>query len=393
VPASGGVLVNAGLVEGLAVALDLPRGEWTVHEWARAMRDLGYLPSAARLVEPAGFFGAAPARAYAASGSLLRFLLDRYGAEPVRRAYGGASFEEAFRAPLPKLEAEWLRFLDGVEVPSELASAAEARFRPTGLLGRRCAREVAGLERSGAEAAREGRAGEAGAAYRRAAALSSDPGDLALAGDAVRLSDPALAARTWSEALLASEKRPALRASLLESLGNLRFEDGDLPGAADLYGQALDEHPDRPEVRLLQAKLAASLDPALADAAGPWLLGKGDAGLALSRLAASDHPLSSYLLGRAALLRGAPRLASALLARALAGTLPSPAFRTEALRMLGEAFCADGEDEQARSAFSELERTSGREADREVARASALRCDAERHLFGAPPPPASDWPR
>jgi len=392
VPATLGVWVNAGLVEGLAVALDLPRGEWTVHEWARAMRMEGLLPSARSLVEPAGFFSAPPARAYAASGSLLRFLLERYGAAPVRRAYGGASFEEAFAKPLAALEAEWLLFLDGVAVPPELASAAEARFAPKGLLGRHCAREVAGLEQGGAEAEREGLAERAARAYRRAALLSGDPVDLARAGDALRLADPALAERTYSEALRGADGRPALRASLLQSLGDLSFRAGDPAGAASLYERAQAEHPDRPAARLLAAKLAAARDPALAAAAGPWLLGEGDSGLALSRLATSDGALAAYLLGRASLSRGAPRLASSLLARALRGSLPSPAFRAEALRALGEARCASGDDGGARAAFAELETTAEREADRELARALERRCEDERRLFGPPPPSPSDWP-
>ena len=44
VPARAGVLPSPGLVEGLAVALEVPRGDWTIHEWSRAARDLGLPP-------------------------------------------------------------------------------------------------------------------------------------------------------------------------------------------------------------------------------------------------------------------------------------------------------------------------------------------------------------
>lgn len=394
VPAAAGIWVDAGLVEGLAVALDLPRGEWTAHEWARALRDLGLLPRAARLVGPAGFFSAPPARAYAASGSLLRFLLDRYGPAPLRRAYAGAPLEEAFGRPLASLEAEWLSFLDGVAAPPQLAAAAEARFRPPGLFGARCAREVALLEWRAAEAQGEGRPLEAAARWRRAAALSTDPGYLRAAGDALRLADPAAADRTWDEALSATgPNRPALRAALLESRGDLRWLAGDAGGAASLYREAMALRPERAQERLLQAKLAAAGDPSLGAEAGPWLLGVGDPGLGLARLATTDRPLAAYLLGRAAVGRGAPALGAALLSRALAGDLPSPAFRTEALRLLGQARCAAGDDAGAAAAFSELEATAAREADRELARAGARRCALERRAFGAPPPSPSDWPR
>ena len=392
VPASGLVWVNAGLVEGLAVALDLPRGEWTVHEWARAMRDLGLLPPARLLVEPSGFFAAPQARAYAASGSLLRFLLERHGPGPVRLAYGGAGLERAFGTPLVTLEAEWHRFLDGVRVPPELAAAAEARFRPAGLLGRRCAREVAGLERRALRQEREGRPVAAARAWRRAAALSSDPADLLAAGLALRLADPAGADEVLAGALAGAGKQHAARAALLEARGDLRWLRGDGPGASDLYRTALGERPDRPRARLLQAKLAALADPALAGA-GPLLLGVGDPAVALARLSAADHPLAAYLLGRAELARGAPALASDRLAGALAGPLPSPAFRTEALRLLGESRCAAGDRAGAAAAFGALEREADREADRELARAGAGRCEALYRAFGPPPPGPSDWPR
>ena len=103
------------------------------------MKDLGLLPAAASLVEPAGFYAAPAARAYGASGSFLAFLLERRGPGPLLRAYAGAPFAEAFGAPIGRLEADWHAFLDGMPVPPELLVAAEARFRPSGLLGRRCA--------------------------------------------------------------------------------------------------------------------------------------------------------------------------------------------------------------------------------------------------------------
>jgi len=393
VPASYGAWVNVGLVEGLAVALDLPHGEWTAHEWAKAMRDLGLLPPAARLVQPSGFFGSPPARAYAASGSLLRFLLERYGPAPVCRAYGGASFGAAFGKPLEALEAEWLLFLDGIPVPAELAAAAEARFRPPGLFGRRCAREVAGLEGEAIEEERAGRPAAAAAAWERAAALSSDPVDLAAAGEALRLARPPEADRILARAFSAPGAGPALRASLLEGRGDLAWLGGEEGRAQSLYRQALAERPDRPKARLLEAKLAAAADRPLGSAAAPWLLGLGDPSVALARLAASRHPLAEYLLGRAVYSRGAPRLAADLLSRALGGALPSSSFRTEALRVLGEARCAAGDDELAAAAFAELAATAEREADRELARAGARRCAELREAFGAPPRSPSGWPR
>ena len=377
VPARAFVLVDAGLVEGLAVALEVPRGEWTSHEWARAMKDLGLLPPAARLVEPAGFFSAPAARAYGASGSFLEYLIEKRGAAPVLRAYAGTPFAEAFGRPISELEHDWHAFLGAMTVPPELAVAAEARFRPAGLLGRRCARETAGLEARAQASAHAGRGREAAALWRRAGRISGDPADLRGAGDALRLSDPAAAEAAYSEALAAlGAGRPSLRSAILESRGDLRWRAGDEPAAAARYREALGLLPDRPRERLLTAKIAAVTDPALA-AAGPWLLGKGDAQEALRSLAASENPLGPYLAGRAAAARGDPATAIPLLERALAGALPSTAFRVEALSSLAAARCTTGDLAGARAAWSELERAADREADRERARHAASRCTVE----------------
>ncbi len=374
VPARGLVLVDAGLVEGLAVALEVPRGEWTVHEWARAMKDLGLLPGAASLVEPGGFFSAPAARAYGASGSFLAFLLERRGAGPVVRAYAGTPFAEAFGAPIGALEAEWHAVLDGVPVPPQLAVAAEARFRPAGLLGRRCARETAGLEARAMEAGGRGEPALAAALWRRAARLSGDPSDLRGLGDALRGSDPAGADRAYAEALEAVGKgAPALRSSLLESRGDLAWRTGDAAGGAARYREALALHPDRARERLLTAKIAAATGPALAGATS-WFLGTGDAGAAMAALADSTDPLGPYLAGRFALSRGDAARAVPLLERALEGSLPSDAFRVEALSSLASARCQLGDVAGAREAWARLERATDREADRERARHAARRC-------------------
>ncbi len=384
VPARAVVLVDAGLVEGLAVAAEAPRGEWTAHEWARAMRDLGLMPRLPALMGATGFLGAPPARAYLAAGSFVRFLLDRRGAAAVQRLYAGQDWAGAFGEPLASLEAEWSRFLDGVAVPPDLLASAEARFRPEGLFSRRCAREVGGLEGRAREALGRGDAAWAAALWRRAADLSGDASSLRAAGDAqLAAGDASAAAETYREALRrAGRGQVALRSALESALGDL-FWRGGATGSADArYRAALGLDPERAEARLLRAKLTALADPALARATGPWLLGLGDPAVALARLARSPAPLSHYLLGRAFLSRGAPRLAIPELERAAAATLPDASFSFEARRLLAEARCAAGRWDEGIAGFEALARESEREADRERASEQAWRCRAEREEFG-----------
>ena len=391
VPARAGLVVNAGLVEGLAVALEVPAGGFDVHGLARAMRDEGRLPPLTALLGAGGFLGAAPARAYTASGSFLRFLLDRYGPGPVRAAYRGGDVATALGRPLADLDAEWQRFLDGVTVPPALAAAAEARFERASLFDRACAREVASLERAASREAAPAGAAAAEGLLRRASALSGgDPSWLRPAADAWRAAgDLSRAEALLREALERAEAtggRAELRSALLGSLGDLALRRGDGPGAEARYraALALAIQPDGAEARALRAKLVAAGDPAVRGEVGPWLLGLGDPGLALARLAQGEAPLARYLLARARLARGAPARALADLGALEGARLPSPAFEREARRMAAEALCLTGRWEAGVSAWNAIATSADGVAPRVRAEDAARRCAFERDEYGAP---------
>ncbi len=395
VPARHGFFVSAGLVEGLAVAVDLPHGEWTLHESTRAMRDLGLLPALDGLLGPAGYFNAPPARAYTAAGSFLRYLLDRFGPAQVRALYAGGDFARAFGEPLSALEADWSRFLDGVPTSPPLLAAAELWFRPGGLLVRHCAREVADLESQAAQLAGARRTAEAAALWRRAAALSGEPGDLRAAGDAWRSAgELSCAGDAYREALAAAGGRQAQRASIEEALGDVAWLSGDGAGAAERYRAALALDPERGQARLLHAKVAAATDPALGRAAMSWLLQSGDPSVSMVRLAQSRSPLASYLLGRALLARGAPRLALQALANAVPSALPDASFALEARRARAEAECRVGAWRDGIDHYQWLAGHAERLADRERFADDALRCGFERDVYQRPVQTANEftWP-
>jgi hypothetical protein len=344
VPARAGVLVSMGFVEGLAVALDVPRGAWTVHEWSRAARDLGLLPDVERIVGPAGFWAQAPARAYVAAGSFVAFLLDRYGADPIRRAYGSGDLAAALGRPLPALVAEWQRFLDGIPVPDGLRIAARARFAPGSVFARPCAREAAAVWAAAATAADAGRLAETCALTGRGAALTRSAAGLAARGDLLARAGALDAAlQAYREASARAPEGDAVRAAVAGAEGDLAWRRGDLAGAAGAWRSALAARPDRADARLLQAKLAAVADPALASAARPYLLGLEAPETALARLARVPRPLAGYLVGRARAAHGDEAGAALALERALAvpGALP-PLLDREVRFTLGESRCASG---------------------------------------------------
>jgi tetratricopeptide (TPR) repeat protein len=380
VPARAGVLPSAGLVEGLAVALDLPRGAWTVHEWSRAARDLGLLPDVTRIVGPAGFWTQAPARAYTAAGSFLAFLLERRGPGPVARAYRTGDLAGALGAPLEALAADWQRFLDGVEVPPGLRAAARERLGRGSVFARPCAREIATLELDAARAYSAGRTGEACALWERVAARPDPDGAAAekAIGDALaRGGDLDAAERAYRSAdARAPEDDAALRTALAAARGDLAWRRGDAAAAEARWSEALARHPDRPEARLLEAKRLAASDPELGPPARGYLLGDGDPGTALARVAAVPRPLASYLLGRALLQRGETAAAVPELERGAAGGLP-PDLALEARLLSAEARCLSGETGSGAAALARALAEARGAADRVRIEAARRRCAFE----------------
>ena len=398
VPARAAILVNAGLIEGLAEAVDVRASPYGVHQWARALRDQGRLPPLSSLLGWSGFFSAAPARAYTAAGSFLRHLLDRHGTAPVLAAYRQGDVARALGRPLPELEAEWNRFLDGVAVPPSLAALAEARFERGSLFARVCVREVAELELDATRAAADRRAASAENLLRRACALSGgDPTWLRAAAEAWRSAgDLGRSEAIAAEGLAAAEAAGghlALRASLLGTLGDLRFRSGDRAAAAERYRSALALRVEGAERRALGAKLAAAADPHLADAVAPWLLAVGDPALALARLARADHPLARYLLARARLARGAPSRALDDLTGVARSPLLDPELAQESRRMTAEALCLAGRWRDGIAAFTALARESADDGLRTASQDAAQRCAFERDEYGSPVAWDGDWPR
>ena len=147
VSARWGLLVNMGLVEGLATALAPDVEALGLHSMAQAMLAQGLAPDLVQLMGPAGFWRQAPARAYGLAGSFVRHLLQEHGATPLKAAYPRGDFTAAYGVPLETLVARWRHFLASVPVPIAEQHRAVERFRRPSIFVRACAHEVADLSR------------------------------------------------------------------------------------------------------------------------------------------------------------------------------------------------------------------------------------------------------
>lgn len=108
--------LSVGLVEGLAVALQPPNGLPTPHEqvavhMAYGGETRGVADDLSRRLSPLGFWTGQSAVSYTMMGSFVRYLLDAYGAERLRRVYARGNFEAVYGKSAHVLAGEWERFV------------------------------------------------------------------------------------------------------------------------------------------------------------------------------------------------------------------------------------------------------------------------------------------
>jgi hypothetical protein len=253
-----GIDVQAGIVEGLAMAVDWPADELTLHQWSRAMREAKLAPDIRTIVGPAGFLSQSQSRAYTLAGSFLRYLLDHYGREQTARLYRDGDFQAAYGRSLDQLAGEWEAFVDAVPLDAEARGAAQNRFRKPSLFARPCAREMAELraEITAAGTARNP-ALQAEILGRCSAIDPGDPSLLKERWDAERAASLPSATATLRELLAAPALDPVLRAQVALAQGDEAVKAGDAAKARDEYQSVLSAHVDRSTGRQVHIMLSA----------------------------------------------------------------------------------------------------------------------------------------
>ncbi len=348
----GGLLPQMALVEGAAVAADWPPGELTVHEEARALRDLKLLPDLRSLFAPARFYGESGGRAYTAAGSAIRFLWQSRGPAAFREAYAHDLRD------LDRLASAYAAFLDTVPSHPRAAALAQQRFAAPGIVHRPCPHEVAELERQ-AQRATDPRL--AAQLWSRCAQLEPDDPRLLLQlrRAQLRAGDLAGASETERRALAHPKLSQPLRAALLTESGDAAWRTGDAAAARARYEEARALVQPEPQERALIARLWALDDP------GRWpalrrLLADGDTGPETMRLLQdleSREPaegLPPYLAAKQLQNRAEWAECARSARKALSRKLPDALFEHEALRMLGLASWHLGDTATARDAFTRL---------------------------------------
>ena len=134
-----------GLVEGLAVATEPPDGRPSVHEMvasAEMFRELDadeFAERVASTLSISGFWLGRGAVSYTVSGSFVKFLLDRYGSDPLKSAYRTGNFETAYGKSTVELALEWVGFLKSLEsIDRSAAWIANLAFGELSLFEKTC---------------------------------------------------------------------------------------------------------------------------------------------------------------------------------------------------------------------------------------------------------------
>jgi hypothetical protein len=353
VTARYGVLVNMGLVEGVAQAFTPPDADspLSLQMLSRAMRDLHLSPDLAALLGPAGFWRQAPGRAYTEVGAFVQFLQATYGPAKLKQVYAEGDFLRVYQQDVGSLYRAWQRSLDGLQVPPREAQQAASLLATPSLFVRPCAHEIAFLQ-SQARAATPCAA--VGLRRQVAAHLGNSPAALLdlcqalsnCASEAGQVEFLRLSAELLRPPMAgALTLRDRTQLQLLRAAGAWKQGDKVRAGAQLRAVQTQRVSPDQARSAWVWTWALQAPDPGLAAALRPFLLGElqGDAAIDVLRSQVTAHPTEptlGYLLGRLlhTTARSTQDYGAAAAMLKTAGVHPLPLIEYERLRL--RADCA-----------------------------------------------------
>jgi tetratricopeptide (TPR) repeat protein len=137
--------MNAGLIEGAAVAVEQAEYDEHIHRLAAMVLAVGIEPDLESLFSFSGFMKVHPSISYVLVGSFSRFLIERFGIRRFKLLYQTGDFETFYNRPLHELLAQWRRMVERYELnDADLAKAAYLFKRPS-IFAKECARVLANL--------------------------------------------------------------------------------------------------------------------------------------------------------------------------------------------------------------------------------------------------------
>jgi tetratricopeptide (TPR) repeat protein len=255
VSASSELFVHMGMVEGFAQAFSQPRGDQGHHSYTKALRSLNRAPDIRALMRPGAFWLYSPGRAYIVAGSFIQHLAEHYGIAKLKAVYASLNFNEVYAASVDELISEWQQKIDALTLlPRDIREARSTFNRPS-IFKRPCPHVIANLRKEAAGAVPN----EAIDIHRR---ICDHLGNTAAAQYNVaqvlfrhhRYGE----FRPLGETLLEKGSLgPASEQQLYSQLGQLRWSNGDLQEAKEMFQKALTLKTDLHSERLQWVRLWA----------------------------------------------------------------------------------------------------------------------------------------
>jgi tetratricopeptide (TPR) repeat protein len=356
------VSLKLALHEGIAVAADWDEGQLTAHQWSRAMRELGVAPSIQRIMG-LGFWGQSSSRSYTLAGSFVRFLVDTYGIEKLKRVFPTGNFQKVYGKPLSELSGEWEAFLETVPLTPIALRIAEHRFKRPSIFQQPCAHELAELSARAWGAYRRSDFNTAVRLFERSQSFDSE-NPLHLRGlmyTHYHAADYDSAA-TSAEQIIAHPKASVRRrAEATNVQGDAHWQAGRYERAKTHYRAVFDLHASNALDREAQAKLAALelASDAARDKLKELLIGESSNPLKVTLLheVVGELPtwgLAYYLIGRNLHINAEYAASNRYLSKAAELGLPHPTLQHENIRLLGVNAYHLREYDQAIAYFQKL---------------------------------------
>jgi len=115
--------LNTGLIEGLAVAASFDYDDISPHFLAKTAYENNYRINMTNLFSTFGFFSANSSLGYVYSGSFIKYLVDNYGVEKVKKLYSSGNFKNVFNSDIKQLEKQYYDFLTKLDYTTNPATA------------------------------------------------------------------------------------------------------------------------------------------------------------------------------------------------------------------------------------------------------------------------------
>lgn len=368
--ASGGLIPNAALIEGLAEAFGIDDGALTLYQDAKAMRDLTIAPDLEAMMSITGFGNQATSRAYAYSGAFVRYLAHRFGVDTVKHIYRSGSLEAL--GDVKRVIADFEAMIDTVQsTPNTRATAARAHSLPP-VTQRTCAREIYAVTDSGLTLAANRRWDDALRMLDHACALQPENPDLIglKLEVAVRMRPETFAPiQAIAQRLLRHPRLDSdLEAETRRRLGDEHWRRGDI-GSARQEFEAARDIPSAPDTRrAIASRLLALEDSARAAILRPLFTMEATEWQSVFRLLDGAHrrpadALIQYMAARQYQSRNAFESAIPLMERAEREGLVDEDLRRENMRSLAVALANRNRCDDADRALQRLKDIGGSNAD------------------------------